>query len=285
MLNADAALLKQLSENSLPYRDPLAHIDWETLDGESYWLPETAITLYGLPEFQMLSPDVRRRLSQYEFLNVMHCGLWLESVFLQRLARRLHPALPRPEYEFLLHELREETGHSLMFLKAIETSRLPLPEGTWRAPRLAAALARWAPAGGDLFWLAMAIGEDVPDRFNRWLRQHGDALHPAVRQICTLHVVDEARHITFARGRLECLLKSRDALGKALLAGMGRLLLRQLAEVFFFPPAGFYELAGLPRGAFWRRLALRNPARRLCVAQCLAPTLRMLEGYGLKSKP
>lgn len=284
MRDANPALLRQLSSNSASYRDPLALVDWGALDPDSHWLPEPALSLHGLPDFDTLSGAVRRRLSQYEFINVMQCGLWLESVFLQRLTRRLHPALPRAEYEYLLHELREETGHSLMFLKAIEASALALPEDAWRAPRLSGALARWLPAGGALFWLAMVIGEDVPDKFNRFVRQHAERVSPAVRQILTAHIVDEARHIALARGQFEMHLRGCGAARRLLLAAAARLLLRQLVSVFYFPPARFYELAGLTRGSYWRRLALNNPARRRFVAQCLAPTLRMLEGYGLKTK-
>ena len=97
MPNADTALLRQLSGNGVPYRDPLTLVDWTALDPDSYWLPETALSLYGLPEYGTLSDAVRRRISQYEFINVMQCGLWLEGVFLQRLARWLHRALPRTD--------------------------------------------------------------------------------------------------------------------------------------------------------------------------------------------
>lgn len=117
MSNADAALLRQLSGNSAPYRDPLAQVNWSQLNTNSFWLPEAALSVYGLPEFDALALAVRQRLSQYEFMNVMHCGLWLEGIFLQRMSRRLRPGMPRAEHEYLLHELREETGHSLMFLR------------------------------------------------------------------------------------------------------------------------------------------------------------------------
>lgn len=283
MRDAASALLRRLSDNSAAYRDPLTQIDWSELDPERDWLPEPALSLFGLPEYERLPPAVRRRLSQYEFVNVMQCGLWLESLFLQRLARRLHPGLARAEYEYLLHEFREEAGHSLMFLRAIEASGLVLPPGAWRAPSLPDLVARHAPASGALFWLAVVIAEDVPDKFNRHLRQYGDRLNPAVRQICTLHVVDEARHITFARSRLDALLEKRTRLGRVVLAAAARELLHRLAGVFYYPPAAFYELAGLPRGAFWRRLALGNPARHTFIAQCLAPTERILEACRLKA--
>lgn len=129
MSSFDAALLRQLSNVSTPYRDPLALIEWGALSLDDAWLPEPALSLHGLPEYEGVSGPVKRRLSQYEFINVMLCGLWLEGLLLLRLARRLDPGLARSEHEYLLHEMREEAGHSLMFLKAIESSGLPLPEG------------------------------------------------------------------------------------------------------------------------------------------------------------
>jgi len=284
MKNADLSLIRQLSENSGPYRDPLAAIDWIRLDTTGFWLPETTLSLHGLPEYDTFASDVKRRLSHYEFINVMCCGLWLESLFLRRLSSRLAAGLPRAEYEYYLHEMREETGHGLMFLKAIEASGLALPADAWRAPRAADWVARHAPAGGALFWLATVIAEDVPDKFNRHVRHNADAINPVVKQICTLHIVDEARHIALARDRLEQSLSEVSALSKMLLQPVMNLLLGQLVDTFHVPPASFYELAGLTHGERWRKLARGNAVHREFTRQCLAPTLRMLEGYGLRPR-
>ena len=132
---ADSPLLSQLSNNSAPYRDPLTSLDWTALDTQSYWLPPAAISIYGLPEFATLEVEVKRRLSQYEFINLVLCGLWLESIFIDRLGGALAGGLSAAERTYLLHEIREEAGHSLMFLKLIEASGLPLPEGAWRRLR------------------------------------------------------------------------------------------------------------------------------------------------------
>jgi len=40
---ADAALLRQLSSNSTPYRDPLGQIEWGKLNLDDPWLPEPAL--------------------------------------------------------------------------------------------------------------------------------------------------------------------------------------------------------------------------------------------------
>ncbi len=279
MPDADHALLRQLSENSRRYRDPVATIDWARLDTTGFWLPEPALSLYGLPEYETLAQDVRQRLSQYEFINVMHAGLWLERVFMQRMSRRLDAGLPRVAYEYFLHEMREEAGHSLMFLEAIARSGLDVPPDAWRPPRLADWLARRAPAGGALFWAATVIAEDVPDKFNRHVRT-SDGINPVVREICTLHCVDEARHIAAARVQLETALQRLPRLTRRLLNPVVRQLFRQYVRVFYTPPAKFYELAGLTHGARWHRLALGNATHAAFVAELLAPTVRMLKGYG-----
>jgi len=281
MQNADHALLRQLSENSQRYRDPLAAVDWARLDADSFWLPESALSLHGLAAYDDLALDVRRRLSQYEFINVMHSGLWLERVFMQRLSQRLSAGLPRAEYQYFLHEMREEAGHSLMFLRAIEAAGLEVPAGAWQPPRVADWLARRAPAGGVLFWAATVIAEDVPDKFNRHLRTI-DSINPAVRDICTLHCIDEARHIAAARAQLESALSALPRPLLPLLSPLLRLLVRQHARVFYLPPAQFYELSGLTHGESWRRMAQHNPARRDFIRERLAPTLHLLEACGFR---
>ena len=281
MSGIDSALLQHLSENSARYRDPVSRVDWSALDAGGWWLPEPALSLHGLPGFEAVPPATRQKLSRYEFVNLMHCGLWLEALFLRRVSARLWPGMPREEHEYLLHELREEAGHSLMFLRAIRAGGLELPLDSWRAPRLASVLGRRAPAGGGLFWLAMLIGEDVSDKLNRYVRAQPDGVNLAAVQICTLHVVDEARHIAAARRSLEIALAGAGAARRRALSLAARFLVWQMARTFYYPPARFYELAGLSRGTHWRRAALSSPARRRFVAERLAPTVRALESCGL----
>lgn len=264
------------------YRDPLTHIDWPQLRMPGAWLPQEALSLHGVPAFDALGAEARENLSRYEFINTLYCGLWLESIFLQRVSRLIAPGMAREGHAHLLHELREETGHSLMFLRAVDAGGVALPDGTWRAPRMAAALGRYAPAGGALFWLAMLIGEHVSDSFNRLVIGAQENINPAVRDICSLHSVDEARHIAHAQRMLAAALSARGAAGRAMLAVAARVLLAQMAAVFYFPLASFYALAGLPAHTDWHALARNNPARRRFVAESLAPTRQLLQEMGLR---
>ncbi len=281
MSHADTSLVEQLSTNSLPYADPLAKLDWSALDMNKPWLPEGAISLTGLPEFNNLPEAVRIRLSQFEFTGFIHAGIWLEGIFIERLARNQRNTISSQELTYYLHEIREEAGHSLMFLKLMETSGIHLP-GAWRnRPVITDFLGRHTPLHSTLFWLAVTIGEEIPDRLNRFIRSHGgSAIDGVIHQMCTLHIIDEARHIAHARGALEASLRDIGTTKRRLLTPLLDLMIRQFTRTFYLPSGDVYEMAGLAPGKKWREMARHNPARQAFVLKCLNPTLNMLREHG-----
>lgn len=283
MAHAEPTLLEQLSINSDPYHDPLARLDWGALNCDDYWLPEDALSLYGLPEYEALSETARRRLSQYEFIGFIQAGLWLEGIFIERLGQALKNSTLAAEQAIYLHEIREEAGHSLMFLKLMEKSGLPLPPGIRKRPRFSDFLGRHAPEDSALFWLAVVIGEEVPDKLNRHIRMARERVNPLIREMSTLHIIDEARHIAHARSALEAAMANTSRLGKALLAPVVRVLLKQFIETFYLPKPAVYEAAGLTPGPAWRARARRNPLRQTFIRQTINPTLLLLERHGLAS--
>ena len=280
MSNFDSLFLKHLSVNSAQYRDPLTQLPWHALSLDDFWLPPSALSLVGVPEFERQSQAVQRRLSQFEFVNFIQAGLWLEGIFVARLSHALHKTKSSAEYTYNLHEIREEAGHSLMFLKLMEQSGLNLPQGCFVRPWLADFLGRHAPTGSTLFWLALVIGEEIPDRLNRYVRTHDTTINPLIAKMCRLHIIDEARHIAHSRHHLEHHLVSLPALQRAFLTPIVRSLLRQFVRTFYLPHAAVYELAGLSPGYTWRKLARYNPARKDFIAQCVRPTLHLLERHG-----
>lgn len=274
-------LARQLSRNSTPYHDPVAKIRWEHLSQDHYWLPEQAISLYGMPAFQNLSDAQRRRLSQYELLNFIEAGLWLEGIFMERIARSLNP--PRQErhiVKYRLHELREEAGHSLMFLELLERSGLSLPYSSRSRLHFADVFGHYAPLESVGFWMATTLGEEIPDRLNRYVRSNAAGVSPTIVEMCTMHVIDEARHIAYAREVLEQRLAALPRWRRALLRPIIQRLVRQFVAIFYLPRPALYELAGLFPGAEWARLARGNPQRHAFVDRCLNPTLHMLRSRG-----
>lgn len=283
MAQAENSLLQQLGSNSCPYHDPLTYLDWSALNASDYWLPPSAISLHGVAEFERVTEAMKKRLSQCEFIAFVQAGLWLESLFIRRLGERLNRAGSLAQHAYHLHEIREEAGHSLMFLQLIEKSGLYLP-GAWRRPpRLADFLGRHAPVGSALFWLAVVIGEELPDKLNRHVRVHGNGtVNAMIAQMCTLHIIDEARHIAHARSALDSAVAGMGSMHKRALSPVIALLLRQFVRSFYVPGVEVYELAGLTPGNYWRDLARKNPVRREFVGQCVAPTLNLLRGHGFK---
>ena len=277
-----AELLDQLSRNSVPYADPLARLDWSQLDREQAWLPETALSLYGLPEFRHLDDEQRLRLSQLEFLNLIEGGLWLEGLFIRRLSKipgRSRHNLPQQIYR--LHELREETGHSLMFLELLRRA-LPLQvENRFHDLRTANWVARYAPMSSAMFWMAVLIGEEVPDRMNRLIRKQRDEVCPLISDMVSIHIIDEARHIAHARQTLAARLPVMPGWQKRLLRPLIQRVFRQFVLAFYFPPAQVYEAAGLADGHSWAAAARRNPYRIAFVEQCVQSSAGLLREHGL----
>lgn len=278
---SDSPLLAHLSLNSEPYHDPLARLDWSALSLDDPWLPASALSLTGVAVFEAQPPLVKLRLSQYEFLHFIEAGLWLEQIFIERLGEMLRRTDSRAEYAYHLHEIREEVGHSLMFLKLMAQSGLHLPSTP--PPRMADWLGRHVPVNSTLFWLAVTLGEEVPDKLNRHVRAHGAGVNPLICQMCTLHLMDEARHIARARTELETRAADLSAPMRALLTPLASWLVRQFARRFYLPRPAVYELAGLTPGIEWQEMARVNPVRIEFVRQALSPTVNALARCGIEA--
>lgn len=275
-------LHEQLSRNSTPYRDALVRVDWDALDTASFWLPEEALSLYGLPVYDTLTEEQRLALSQFELLHVLEAGLWLEGIFMERISRTLqHTDAHLGRLIYHLHELREEAGHSLMFLEVMRRSGLPRPQTRFYRMRAANLVGRFAPFDSTAFWIAVLIGEEVPDRLNRFIRTHCDAVNTAIYDVTRVHIIDEARHIAHALDTLAVRFAVMPRWRLLLLKPLIKRLFRQFVRTLYFPTSSVYTLAGLSSHTDWERLARTNPHRIRFVDENLASTLRTLKAHGI----
>lgn len=270
-------LVAQLSRNSTPYIDPLSRIDWDSLSHDSWWLPEEAISLYGVPEYMALPEKQRRQLSHYEFLHLTEAGLWLEAIFMERISCSVKNSKGNTaKLIYHLHELREEAGHSLMFLELIQRSGLQRPPTEFYRMRFANWLARYMPFESAIFWMAVQIGEEIPDRMNRFIRTHADGLCQTTYDITKIHIIEEARHIAHAKEMVAHALRVMPAWQRRIFSLATKKLFRQFVSAFYYPQAGMYELAGLTPGHDWAKMAKNNPRRKQFVDACLQTALKEL---------
>ena len=268
------------------YDDPLARIDWEAVDTDCWWLPPAALSLAGVPEFEALPARVRRRVSHVEYAHLLQAGLWLESVFMARLATLAHRSDDVPRRARFLHELREEAGHSLMFVELLHRGgfSMRVPQGP--ALRAVDTLARLLPTGSAFFWAVVVAGEELPDRLNRRLKRAIDevTLSSVVYRMVQIHTRDEALHAAYAREQCAQAAASAPGWWRALLSPALSAAIALYANYVYFPPGAAYACAGLPDPQRWRALARRNALRHAEVATMLRPTLAFLRRCGWRVK-
>lgn len=188
-------LLGSSSKNSY---DPELDIDWNApVELDMKFMPFERVSLYGTELWGRMSEQQRIELSRQELASVASTGLWFELILIQMLTRwayRQDPQDPRTQYA--LTEIGDETRHILMFAKAI--ARLGAP--TYRPRRLIHQLARVykATAAGPALFAPVLVAEEITDRLQREM-VNDESVHPLVRMVNRIHVVEEARHVRFAR--------------------------------------------------------------------------------------
>jgi hypothetical protein len=236
--------------------DPELDIDWSALPVEGkIFLPEHRSTLYGTALWERLSPDQRRELGKHETASVASFGIWLECILMRLLAKEAYEGDPASRHvQYALAEMAEECRHSTMFARLIEWMGVPY----YRPSRRVHALGRLltVTAHGPAMWGAILIGEEITDRYQREMVAD-DSIQPIIRMVNRIHILEEARHIGFARAELARsaarLPRAELPVQRALLGRVALIVARNLIS------PEVYRSVGLD-SAEARRAALANPA-------------------------
>jgi hypothetical protein len=277
-------VLNRLGSLGAAYRDPVAAIDWSAGDLSLPWLPLDMAT-QGILDGE--APEMAVKLSQIEFARLCAAGLWLEGLLISRVAARGFLATKADEMRIVLQEVREESGHGLMFLEMIDRAGLsgvrllgPTALLSWVAHRL--------QPDDAAFWAMVYIGESVTDSFAlRALRdagKSGNAICPVAKQVLSLHHRDEARHIAAARALLDARIAGMCAASRMIFARTSRFLLGRFLRATLFPTPTSLAALGLDDPAAAARAAARCPARRQLARDCAAPAMDMIARSGIAGR-
>jgi hypothetical protein len=161
-----------------------------------------------------MTDEQRRELSRQELASVASTGLWFEIILIQMLARWAYHQDPQdPRTHYALTEIGDETRHVVMFAKAI--ARIGTP--TYRPPKLIHQLARLykATARGPALFAPVLVAEEITDRLQREM-VNDESVHPLVRMVNRIHVVEEARHVRFAREEVARQMANLGVIGKVI---------------------------------------------------------------------
>ncbi|MFC4494698.1 diiron oxygenase [Streptomyces ovatisporus] len=185
------------SSEQLSY-DPLTEVDWETpLDEDFHGASPEWSTLYGTRYWAEMTDAQRKALTRQEAASVASTGIWFEMILQQMVLRDIYAKDPTDDtFQWALTEIADECRHSIMFARGAKKLRAP----AYRPHRVAVELGRFfkTVAFGEAAYAAILVAEEVLDVMQRdWMRD--ERVVPFVRTINNIHVVEESRHMRFAR--------------------------------------------------------------------------------------
>lgn len=178
--------------------DPATEVDWETpLDKDFHGASPEWSTLYGTAYWAEMTDAQRKELTRQEAASVASTGIWFEMILQQMVLRDVYAEDPtQARFQWALTEIAEECRHSIMFARGAEKLGAP----AYRPHRVAVELGRAFKtlAFGEAAYAAILVAEEVLDVMQRdWMRD--ERVVPFVRTINNIHVVEESRHMKFAR--------------------------------------------------------------------------------------
>jgi hypothetical protein len=176
------------------------------------FMPFERTSLYGTKLWERMTHEQRVELSRQELASVASTGLWFEIILIQLLARWAYHQDPQdPRMQYALTEIGDETRHVVMFAKSIARIGTPTYRPAWLVHQLARVYK--ATARGPALFAPVLVAEEITDRLQREM-VNDEAVHPLVRMVNRIHVVEEARHVRFAREEVARQMAKIGPLGK-----------------------------------------------------------------------
>jgi hypothetical protein len=268
------------SAGELSY-DPLQEVDWETpLDPAHHGCSPEWSTLYGTAYWDELTEAQRAALTRQEAASVASTGIWFEMILQQMVIRDFYAKDPTdPAFQWALTEIADECRHSIMFARGAEKLGAP----AYRPARHVVEGGRVfkAVATGEAAYASILVAEEVLDVMQRdWMRD--DRVAPFARTINNIHVVEEARHMRFAREETRERLEGVGPVRRRVQA-----LLVAFAAFFIVTSMWnkqVYANAGLdPKRAL--REAKANQHHRAMLRSSCAELMEFLGSVGLLTRP
>ncbi|NRI66689.1 diiron oxygenase [Rhodococcus sp. MS16] len=178
--------------------DPLIEIDWEApVPGDLYGMSPEWCSLYGTPMWDEMTHQQRITLTIHEAASIAGTGIWFEMILMQMLVRDIYFHDPSTAHvQFALTEIADECRHSTMFARSAAKFGVPsYRPKTWIRT---AARPFKATATGSLAYGGTLFAEEILDMMQREFMRD-TRVQPLTRTVSRIHVVEEARHIRFAR--------------------------------------------------------------------------------------
>ncbi|MFC5947311.1 diiron oxygenase [Pseudonocardia lutea] len=278
--HADVARRLLQSSEMLSF-DPAREVDWDTpLDTGFHGASPEWSTLYGTAYWDEMTPEQQRELTRQESASVASTGIWFEMILQQMVLRDFYAEDPTdPAFQWALTEIADECRHSIMFARGVAK----LGARPYRPKRSVVELGRAfaALAGGEAAYAAILVAEEVLDVMQRdWMRD--ERVVPFVRTINNIHVVEESRHMKFARDEVRERMRGAGALRRqadaVVIAGAAYHIVTSMVS------DDVYEAAGLDRRRALREARANQHHKAMLRSSC-AGLMEFLGSAGLLTPP
>ncbi|MEV8592391.1 diiron oxygenase [Streptomyces sp. NPDC052012] len=279
---AEEGVARRLLDSSaqLSY-DPLTEVDWETpLDTGYHGASPEWSTLYGTAYWNEMTEDQRKALTRQEAASVASTGIWFEMILQQMVLRDIYAKDPTDDtFQWALTEIADECRHSIMFARGAKKLGAP----AYRPHRVAVELGRLfkTVAFGEAAYAAILVAEEVLDVMQRdWMRD--ERVVPFVRTINNIHVVEESRHMKFARDETRKHLaragRVRRQTHAVLIAVAAYVIVTSMVNPKVYANAGLDEERAV-------REARANEHHKAMLRSSCAGLMEFLGSVGLLTKP
>jgi hypothetical protein len=267
-------LLRSAAKRSF---DPTVDVDWDATQPADIWYaPPQYSSLYGTDLWAQMTHEQRVQLTKHEVASIASVGIWFEEILMQMLLRHAYDRdLTRKNTQWTLTEIADECRHSVMFATMISA----FGASNYGVRRLTHELGRVfkATSNNVLTFAGTMYVEEILDSFQRDAMDD-DTLQPIVRQVSRIHVIEEARHISFAREESLRALSRSGRIRRVYNRLMIGLIIHEATRALVNPRV--YAEAGLNQ-ADAARAARENPHWRATKTRAAGKVLAFFDECGL----
>jgi hypothetical protein len=216
----------------------------------------------------------RHAYSRHECAALCGAGIWFENKLMQIVLRHLADLpVTDPSHRYLLVEVADECRHSTMFGEYIRRAGTPgyapvTPVDTIGEVDL-------LPGGRAMGYLLILAIEELLDVCNR-ATMRDETVHPLSRQIARIHVLEEARHVSFAKAYLADAWPQLPEAERTDAAALAPIAVEFVAQLMVNDEVA--ATLGIPDGA---EAARANPHHRARIIGDLAKLVDFLSELGV----
>ncbi len=252
--------------------DPFEAVDWNIpIDDTAYHLPPEWLPLFGTAAWNAMTESKRIEYSRHEAAAMYGAGIWFENQLMQIVLRHLvELPVTDPSHRYLLVEVADECRHSTMFGEFIRQAGTPA-----YTPDVPVIDYSTLPGGRALGYLLILAVEELLDAVNRATMKDA-RVHPVSRQCAKLHVLEEARHVSFAKTYLSEVWDTIDLDDRSAAIDLAPAAVYLMTQLTIDP--NVYATLDIDDGA---EQAKRNPHHRARMVDALAKLTEFLRELGV----